>query len=77
MRKRSGLPRSGPATDGSTRGIPRFLMKSNPRLEPKFPLLVVGISRGRDVMVRQIELLLLTCLGGFIAGITYAVTLLR
>jgi hypothetical protein len=29
-------------------------------------------------MVRQIEeLLLLTCLGGFVAGITYAVTLLR
>ena len=29
-------------------------------------------------MARQIEeLLLLTCLGGFIAGITYAVTLLH
>ena len=45
-----GLPRSGPAIDGSTRGIPRFLMESNPRVEPKFPLLVVGISgtlRGR------------------------------
>jgi hypothetical protein len=76
-----GLPRSGPAIDGSTRGIPRFLMESNPRVEPKFPLLVVGISgtlRGEDVMVRQIEeLLLLTCLGGFVAGITYAVTLLH
>ena len=33
---------------------------------------------GKDVMVRQIEeLLLLTCLGGFVAGITYAVTLLH
>jgi hypothetical protein len=33
---------------------------------------------GGDLMVRQIEeLLLLTCLGGFIAGITYAVTLLH
>jgi hypothetical protein len=31
-----------------------------------------------DVMVRQIEeLLLLTCLGGFVAGITYAATLLH
>jgi hypothetical protein len=31
-----------------------------------------------DVMARQIEeLLLLTCLGGFIASITYAVTLLH
>jgi hypothetical protein len=52
MSKRSGLPRSGPAIDGSTRGIPRFLMKSNPRLEPKFPLLVVGVSGpspGEDV----------------------------
>ena len=57
-------------------------MKSKPRVEPKFPLLVVGISGtfsgGGDVMVRQIEeLLLLTCLGGFVAGITYAVTLLH
>jgi hypothetical protein len=35
-------------------------------------------SPGEDVMVRQIEeLLLLTCLGGFVAGITYAVTLLH
>jgi hypothetical protein len=54
---------------------------SKPRVEPKFPLLVVGISgtfSGEDVMVRQIEeLLLLTCLGGFVAGITYAVTLLH
>jgi hypothetical protein len=44
-------------------------MESKPRVEPKFPLLVVGISGtfsgGGDVMVRQIEeLLLLTCLGG-------------
>jgi hypothetical protein len=49
--------------------------------EPKFLLLVIGVSgtfRGKDVMVRQIEeLLLLTCLGGFVAGITYAVTLLH
>jgi hypothetical protein len=57
-------------------------MESKPRVEPKFPLLVVGISGtfsgGGDAMVRQIEeLLLLTCLGGFIAGITYAVTLLH
>jgi hypothetical protein len=57
-------------------------MESKPRVEPKFLLLVVGISGtysgGGDVMVREIEeLLLLTCLGGFIAGITYAVTLLR
>ncbi len=48
-------------------------------MEPKFPLLVIGVSgtfSGEDVMVRQIEeLLLLTCLGGFVAGITYAVTL--
>jgi hypothetical protein len=37
-----------------------------------------GTRPGEDVMVRQIEeLLLLTCLGGFIAGITYAVTLLH
>jgi hypothetical protein len=51
-------------------------------VEPKFPLLVIGVSgtfsSGEDVMVRQIEeLLLLTCLGGFVAGITYAVTLLH
>ena len=57
------------------------LMESNPRVEPKFPLLVLGVSgtfSGEDPMVRQIEeLLLLTCLGGFVAGITYAVTLLH
>jgi hypothetical protein len=58
-------------------------MESKPRVEPKFPLLVVvGISGtfsgGGDVIVRQIEeLLLLTCLGGFVAGVTYAVTLLH
>ena len=56
-------------------------MESDPRLEPKFQFLVVGISgifSGQNVMVRQIEeLLLLTCLGGFVAGITYAVTLLH
>jgi len=50
-------------------------------VEPKFPLLVIGVSgtfSGEDVMVRQIEeLLLLTCLGGFVAGITYAVTLVH
>jgi hypothetical protein len=44
-------------------------------------LLVVGFSGttpGEDVMVRQVEeLLVLTCLGGFVAGITYAVTLLH
>jgi len=34
-------------------------------------------SRG-DVMARLIqELLLLTCMGGFVAGVTYAVTLLH
>jgi hypothetical protein len=47
-------------------------------VEPRFPLLVVGFSGtapGEDVMARQIEeLLLLTCLGGFLAGITHAVT---
>jgi hypothetical protein len=51
------------------------------RAEPKFPLLVVGISgtfSGEDVMIRQVEeLLLLTCLGGFVAGVTYALTLLH
>jgi hypothetical protein len=49
-------------------------------VEPKFPLLVgvSGTFSGENVMVRQIEeLLLLTCLGGFVAGITYAVTLLN
>jgi hypothetical protein len=50
-------------------------------VEPRFPLLVVGFSGtapGEDIMARQIEeLLLLTCLGGFLAGITYAVTLLH
>ena len=50
-------------------------------VEPKFLLLVIGVSgtfSGEDVMVRQIEeLLLLTCLGGFVAGITYAVTLVH
>jgi hypothetical protein len=48
---------------------------------PEFSLVVVGVSgtfSGEDVMVRQIEeLLLLTCLGGFVAGITYAVALLH
>ena len=34
-----------------------------------------GTFSGEDVMVRQVEeLLLLTCLGGFVAGITYALT---
>ena len=47
-------------------------------VERRFPLLVVGFSGPllrEDVMARQIEeMLLLTCLGGFVAGITYAVT---
>ena len=50
-------------------------------LEPAFPVAILSLaetSPGKDVMARQIEeLLLLTCLGGFIAGITYAVTLLH
>jgi hypothetical protein len=50
-------------------------------VEPRFPLLVVGLAGtapGEDVMARHIEeLLLLTCLGGFVAGVTYAATLLH
>jgi len=54
----------------------------NPRVEPKvLPRRCWSLRelpRGEDVMVRQIEeLLLLTCLGGFVAGITYAVALLH
>jgi len=52
-----------------------------PSLEPRFPLPVVlspGATPGEDVMARLIqELLLLTCMGGFVAGVTYAVTLLH
>jgi hypothetical protein len=51
-----------------------------PPVEPKLrlPVVVTAGPPGEDVMARQIEeLLLLTCLGGFIAGITYAVTLLH
>jgi hypothetical protein len=52
-----------------------------PSLEPTFPLPVVvppGATPGEDVMARLIqELLLLTCMGGFVAGVTYAVTLLH
>ena len=63
-------------------GISPVLDRIQRRAEPKFPLLVVGISGTfsgeADVMVRQVEeLLLLTCLGGFVAGITYALTLLH
>ena len=49
--------------------------------EPKFLLPVVvlpGAAPGEDVMAELInELLLLTCMGGFIASATYAVTLLH
>jgi hypothetical protein len=50
-------------------------------VEPKFRLPVVvfaGTTPGEDVMARLIqELLLLTCMGGFVASVTYAVTLLH
>jgi hypothetical protein len=50
-------------------------------LEPTFPLPVVvspGATPGEDIMAGLIqELLLLTCMGGFVAGVTYAVTLLH
>ena len=37
-----------------------------------------GTTPGEDVMARLIqELLLLTCMGGLVAGVTYAVTLLH
>jgi len=49
--------------------------------EPKFPLSVVTFAGARsweDVVAKLInELLLLTCMGGFIASATYAVTLLH
>jgi hypothetical protein len=49
--------------------------------EPKFLLPVVVLPEpllGRTVMAKLInELLLLTCMGGFIASATYAVTLLH
>jgi hypothetical protein len=53
---------------------------SAPPVEPKLrlPVVVTAGPPGEDVMARQIEeLFLLTCLGGFIAGVTYAVTLLH
>ena len=63
------------------RGIPRFLMESNRAWNPSSRSSLLespAPSPGEDVMVRQIEeLLLLTCLGAFVAGITYAVTLLH
>jgi hypothetical protein len=50
-------------------------------VEPKFLLPVVVLPEpllGRTVMAKLInELLLLTCMGGFIASATYAVTLLH
>ena len=83
MRKRSGLPRSGAAIwDGSNAwNFP--LVDRNPARawnpsSRSWLLESPGPSPGEDVMVRQIEeLLMLTCLGGFVAGITYAVTLLH
>ena len=49
--------------------------------EPKFLLPscgFAGAAPGEDVMAKLInELLLLTCMGGFIASATYAVTLLH
>jgi hypothetical protein len=49
--------------------------------EPKFLLPVVVLPEpllGEDVMAKLInELLLLTCMGAFIASATYAVTLLH
>jgi hypothetical protein len=48
--------------------------------EPKFPLPVVTFAARswEDVVAKLInELLLLTCMGGFIASATYAVTLLH
>ena len=49
--------------------------------EPKFLLPVVVFAEaapGEDVMAKLInELLLLTCMGAFIASATYAVTLLH
>jgi hypothetical protein len=39
---------------------------------------LAGTTPGEDVMARLIqELLLLTCMGGFVASVTYAVTLLH
>jgi len=50
-------------------------------VEPKFLLPVVVLPEpllGEDVMAKLInELLLLTCMGAFIASATYAVTLLH
>jgi hypothetical protein len=49
-------------------------------VEPKFllPVVVLPELLGRTVMAKLMnELLLLTCMGGFIASATYAVTLLH
>jgi hypothetical protein len=45
----------------------------------RLPVVVLpGPTPGEDVMARLIqELLLLTCMGGFVASVTYAVTLLH
>jgi hypothetical protein len=73
---------SGPAIDGSN-AWDSPLLDGNPARawnpSSRSSLLESpGPSPGEDVMARQIEdLLLLTCLGGFVAGITYAVTLLH
>ena len=83
MSKRSGLPRSGPAIwDGSSVWNAPLVDRNparawNPSSRSSL-LESPGPSPGEDVMARQIEeLLLLTCLGGFVAGITYAVTLVH
>jgi hypothetical protein len=69
---------------GAPRGrLIRAIKPSGPHAvaEPKFLLPVVVFAEaapGEDVMAKLInELLLLTCMGAFIASVTYAVTLLH
>src|SRR5947209_6059221 len=75
MSKRSGLPGADLRSTAQTRGTPRFLMG-------------IQLARGtqvpaprcwslRDLLQGRTSWLLLTCLGGFVAGIAYVVTLLR
>ena len=58
-----------------TDSVPRAVVGTK---VPAASLLSPGATPGEDGMARLIqELLLLTCMGGLVAGVTYAVTLLH
>jgi hypothetical protein len=69
------LASCGVATTPWTDSVPRAVVGTK---VPAPSCGFAGTTPGEDVMARLIqELLLLTCMGGFVAGVTYAVTLLH